>query len=160
MAWTPPATTSWSTEALLREALEVEADLRWLDPEGHTRVFREVRAHVQGRLRSSRGREQQHAISDAKYLFRRRPGVLSPVDWDAWGQQYPEPPRPGDPEAILELTRASTQDIAADPVASAAWDYARRQAPHRPTEAAPAAAAAAAGPLPARVRRRGPPGPA
>ena len=200
-----------TTEALLREALEVEdahelfawlrelsfvesgpegvfphdlarnalaADLRWRDPDGHARVFREVRAHVQGRLRSSRGREQQRAISDAKYLFRRLPGVLSPVDWDAWGQQYPEPARPGDREAILELvqawegresaaiaarwwelqpegffvvrgeggavdgflgllelTRASTQDIAADPVARAAWDYARRQAPPRPSEA-------------------------
>jgi hypothetical protein len=107
-----------TTEALLREALEVEdthelfawlrglsfvesgpegvfphdlarnaleADLRWRDPGGHTRVFRQVRGHVQGRLRSSRGREQQRAISDAKYLFRRLPGVLSPVDWDAWG---------------------------------------------------------------------------
>jgi AAA ATPase domain len=199
-----------TTEALLREALEVEdvhelfawlrelsfvesgpegvfphdlardaleADLRWRDPDGHTRVFREVRAHVQGRLRSSRGREQQRAIADAKYLFRRLPGVLSPVDWDAWGQQYPEPARPEDREAILdlvqawegresaaiaarwwelqpegffvirgqdgavdgflallELTRASTQDIAADPAANAALDYARRQAPPRPTE--------------------------
>jgi hypothetical protein len=199
-----------TTEALLREALEVEdahelfawlrrlsfvesgpegvfphdlarnaleADLRWRDPESHTRVFREIRAHVQRRLRSSRGREQQRAISDAKYLFRRLPGVLSPVDWDAWGQQYPEPARPGDREAILELvlawegresaaiaarwwalqpegffvvrgqdgavdgflallelTRAPAQDIAADPAARAAWDYAQRQAPPRPTE--------------------------
>jgi hypothetical protein len=111
-------------------------------------------------------------------LFRRLPGVLSPVDWDVWGQQYPEPARPGDREAILDLvlvwegegsaaiaerwwerqpdgffvvrsqdgavggflalldlTRASTQDIAADPGTRAAWDYARRQAPPRPTEA-------------------------
>ena len=102
---------------------------------------------------------------------------MSPVDWDAWGQQYPEPAGPGDREAILDLvlawegeasaaiaarwweqqpegffvvrgqdgvlggflalldlTRASAQDIAADPGARAAWDYAQRQAPPRPTE--------------------------
>jgi energy-coupling factor transporter ATP-binding protein EcfA2 len=160
---------------LARDALE--ADLRWRDPEAYKRVFRGIRAHVQGRLRSSQGQEQQRAIADAKYLFRRLPGVLSPVDWDAWGQQYPEPARPGDRESILDLvlacegeasaaiaarwwerqpegffvvrgqdgavggflalvdlTRASTQDLAADPGAQAAWDYAMRHAPSRPGE--------------------------
>jgi AAA ATPase domain len=160
---------------LARDALV--ADLRWRDPDGYKRVFRGIRGHINGRLQSSWGHEQQRAISDAKYLFRRLPGVLSPVDWDAWGQQYPEPARPRDREpildlvlawegaasaaiaarwwerqpdgffvvrgqdgvvngflALLDLTRASTQDIAADPGARAAWDYAQRQAPPRPTE--------------------------
>ena len=36
--------------------------------------------------------------------------------------------------ALLDLTRASTQDIAADPGARAAWDYAQRQAPPRSGE--------------------------
>ena len=35
----------------------------------------------------------------------------------------------------MDLTRASTQDIAADPGARAAWDHAQRQAPPRPGEA-------------------------
>ena len=161
---------------LARDALE--ADLRWRDPDGYRRAFRGVRGHVNGRLRTSRGLEQQRAISDAKYLFRRLPGVLSPVDWDAWGQQYPEPARPQDREpvldlvlawegeasaaiaarwwerqpegffvvrgqdgvvggflALVDLTRASSEDIAADPGAQAAWDHARRQAPPRPGEA-------------------------
>lgn len=160
---------------LAREALE--ADLRWRDPDGYMRVFREIRSYVSGRLQTSRGREQQRAIADAKYLFRRLPGVVSPVDWDAWGQQYPEPARPQDRDPILELvlaregqasaviaarwwdrqpegffvirgqdgvvdgfltlldlTRASTQDLAADPGARAAWDHATRQAPPRPNE--------------------------
>jgi hypothetical protein len=160
---------------LARDALE--ADLRWRDPEGYRRVFRGIRGHVNGRLQASRGQEQQRAIADAKYLFRRLPGVGSPVDWEAWGQQYPEPARPGDREplldlvltwegeasaaiaarwwerqpegffvvrgqdgviggflALLDLTRASTQDIEADPGARAAWDYAMRHAPPRPTE--------------------------
>jgi hypothetical protein len=160
---------------LARDALE--ADLRWRDPDGYKRVFHGIRGQVSGRLRSSRGQEQQRAIADAKYLFRRLPGVMSPVDWDVWGQQYPEPARPRDrqpildlvltwegdasaaiaarwwerqPEgffvvrgqdgvvggflALLDLTRASTQDIAADPGARAAWDYATRQAAPRPTE--------------------------
>jgi len=160
---------------LARDALET--DLRWRDPDRYTRVFREIRGHVNGRLQSSRGQEQQRAIADAKYLFRRLPGVVSPVDWDASGQQYPEPARPQDREpildlvlawegkasaaiaarwwerqpegffvvrtqdgvvggflALLDLTRAATEDIAADPGARAAWDHAAQQAPPRPTE--------------------------
>jgi hypothetical protein len=160
---------------LARDALE--ADLRWRDPDGYRRVFRGIRGHVNGRLRTSQGHEQQRAIADAKYLFRRLPGVLSPVDWDAWGQRYPEPARPEDREAILDLvlasegeasaaiaarwwdrqpegffvvrdqdgavsgflalldlTRASTRDIAADPGTRAAWDHAQRQAGPRPSE--------------------------
>ena len=160
---------------LARDALE--ADLRWRDPEGYRRVFRGVRGHINGRLQTSRGQEQQRAIADAKYLFRRLPGVGSPVDWEAWGQQYPEPARPGDREplldlvlrwegeasaaiaarwwerqpegffvvrgqdgviggflALLDLTRASKQDIEADPGARAAWDFAMRHAAPRPTD--------------------------
>jgi hypothetical protein len=141
-------------------------------------VFRGIRGHIHGRLQTSAGQEQQRAIADAKFLFRRLPGVVSPVDWDAWGQQYPELARPGDREsilvlvlgwegeasaaiaarwwerqpegffvvrgqdgvvggflALLDLSRASTEDIAADPGARAAWDYAQRQAPPRPSEA-------------------------
>ena len=160
---------------LARDALE--ADPRWRDPEGYRRVFRGVRGHINGRLQTSRGEEQQRAIADAKYLFRRLPGVGSPVDWEAWGQQYPEPARPGDREplldlvlrwegeasaaiaarwwerqpegffvvrgqdgviggflALLDLTRASKQDIEADPGARAAWDFAMRHAAPRPTD--------------------------
>ena len=160
---------------LARDTLEV--DLRWRDADGYRRVFRAIRDHVNGRLRTTQGLEQQHTIADAKYMFRRLPGVLSPLDWDVWGEQYPEPALPGDREAILELvvagegkesaevagrwwlkqpeaffvvrshdgaiggfltlldlTRASSDDLAADPGAAAAWDYAQRQAPPRPTE--------------------------
>ena len=160
---------------LARDALE--ADLRWRDPDGYRRVFRAIRGHINGRLRTSQDQEQQRAIADAKYMFRRLPGVVSPLDWDVWGQQYPEPAGPSDREAILDLvlagegkasaaiaarwweqqpegffvvrshdgaiggflalldlTRASPEDIAADPGASAAWDYAQQQAPPRPTE--------------------------
>jgi hypothetical protein len=161
---------------LARDALD--ADLRWRDPEGYKRMFRGVRAHVNGRLQACRGHEQQQAIFDAKFLFRRLPGVLSPVDWDVWGQQYPEPARAGDrdsildlvqiwegeasariagrwweqqPEgffvvrgqngviggflALLDLSEASDRDLAADPGARAAWDFAQRHAPPRPGEA-------------------------
>ena len=160
---------------LARDALE--ADLRWRDPDGYRQVFRGIRGSVDARLGSSRGHEQQLAISDAKYMFRRLPGVESPVDWGAWGQQYPEPAGPGDREAILDLvvawegeasaaiaarwweqqpegffvvrgqdralggflalldlSRASAQDIEADPGARAAWEYATQHAPPRPTE--------------------------
>jgi hypothetical protein len=161
---------------LARDALE--ADLRWRDPEAYKRVFRGVRAHIHGRLMASQGHEQQRAIFDEKFLFRHLPGILSPVDWDAWGQHYPELARSGDREPILDLvlawegeesaaiaarwwelqpegffvvrgqdgavsgflvlvdlTRVSPQDIAADPGARAAWDHAQRHAPPRPGEA-------------------------
>jgi hypothetical protein len=96
---------------LARDALE--ADLRWRDPESYRRVFRGIRSHVSGRLRASRGREQQQAIADAKYLFRRLPGVASPVDWDTWGSLYPEPASPGDRQSILHMVRAWEGDEAA-----------------------------------------------
>jgi hypothetical protein len=102
---------------LVRDALE--ADLRWRDPDGYRRVFRGIRGHINGRLQTSRGHEQQRAIADAKYLFRRLPGVLSPVDWDAWGQQYPEPARPGDREPILDLVL--TWEGAASAAIAARW---------------------------------------
>jgi energy-coupling factor transporter ATP-binding protein EcfA2 len=88
---------------LARDVLEV--DLRWRDPEGFKDTFRRVRAQVHQRLRSSRGRAQQRAIVDEKYLFRNLPSILSPVDWSAWGAVYPEPAGSGDRPQIIELVR-------------------------------------------------------
>jgi energy-coupling factor transporter ATP-binding protein EcfA2 len=160
---------------LARDALET--DLRWRDPDGYRQLVRGMRDHINRRMQMSRGQEQQHAIADAKYLFRRLPGVPSPVDWAAWGPQTPEPAGPADREpildlvlasegaasaaiaarwwerqpegffvvpgqdgvvggfvAVLDLTRASAEDIAADPGAGAAWDYAQRHGAARPAE--------------------------
>ena len=96
---------------LARDALE--ADLRWRDPEGYKQVFRGIRAYVQGRLQCAQGSEQQHAIADAKFLFRRLAGVLSPVDWDAWGHHFPEPARLGDQSPILDLVLAGEGEASA-----------------------------------------------
>ena len=160
---------------LARDALG--ADLRWRDPDGYLRVFRGIRRHINDRLQTSRDHEQRRAIADAKYMFRRLPGVSSPLDWDVWGERYPEPAGSSDRQAILDLvldaegkasaaiaarwwdrqpegffvvrgrdggiggfvtlldlTRASPEDIAADPAATAAWTYAQRTAPPRPNE--------------------------
>jgi hypothetical protein len=160
---------------LARDVLD--ADLRWRDPERYAQVFRQIRGQVNRHLEVSRGRAQQRAIADAKYLFRRLPGVLSPVDWEAWGEHYPEPARKLDGGAILDLvltwegqasaaiaarwwelqpdgffvirgqngvvdgflalldlTRASAQDIASDSGAAAAWEHATGKAPPRPHE--------------------------
>jgi hypothetical protein len=86
---------------LARDVLDV--DLRWRDPEGYKALFRRVRGHIYAALKSSRGRDQQRAIFDLKFVFRNLPGVLSPVDWDVWGQHYPEPADPADRASILEL---------------------------------------------------------
>jgi len=160
---------------LARDALE--ADLRWRDPDGYRLVFRRIRGYINTCLRTSVGHEQQRAIFDAKYMFRRLPGVVSPVDWGAWGDRYPELAGPGDREsilglvlawegeaaaaiaarwwelqpegffvvrsqdrliggflALLDLARASAEDLAADPGARAAWEFAERHAPPRPTD--------------------------
>jgi hypothetical protein len=85
----------------------LDADLRWRDPAGYKELFRRVRGHVYAALKSSRGREQQRSIFDLKFVFRNLPGVLSPVDWDVWGQHYPEPAGPGDRRGILGLVAAA-----------------------------------------------------
>lgn len=161
---------------LARDALE--ADLRWRDPDGYKRTFRRVRGYLHGCLKVAHGREQLRTLFDEKFLFRHLPGILAPVDWDSWGQHYPEPARAEDRAAILDLvgsgegaesaaiaerwwdrqpdgffvvrrqdgavrgfltlldlTRASEQDIAADPGARAAWDFAQRHAWPRSGEA-------------------------
>ena len=160
---------------LARDALD--ADLRWRDLAGYQQVFRGVRVHSVARLRSTNGRAQQRAVVDLKFLFRQLRSVLSPVEWDSWGEYYPDRARPQDREPILELvrtwegaesatiagrwlddqpegffvvrghddslrgmlaivdlTRAPADLLAADPGARAAWEFARRQAPPRPGE--------------------------
>ena len=58
---------------------------------------------MHGRLRTLRGVDQQRAIFDEKFVFRNLPSVLSPVDWDLWGERYPEQAGEDDRAAILEL---------------------------------------------------------
>ena len=86
---------------LARDVLD--ADLRWRDPAGYTRIFRRVSEYVRCRIDEVQGPARQRAISDLKFLFRSIPGVLSPVDWDAWGQHHPEPATPDDRDAVVEL---------------------------------------------------------
>jgi hypothetical protein len=90
---------------LARDVLD--ADLRWRDPAGYKDLFRRVRGHVFAAVKSSRGRDQQRAVFELKFLFRNLRSVLSPVDWDVWGLHYPEPAGPGDRESILALVAAS-----------------------------------------------------
>ena len=161
---------------LARDALD--ADLSWRDPNSYRQLLRGIRSDIDRRMLTSRGLEQQHAIADAKYMFRRLPGVPAPVEWAAWGQSQPELARAADREAILDLvlawegdasaaiaarwwerqpeaffvvrgrdglvagfvalldlTRASAEDLAADPGARSAWDYAERHGAPRPAEA-------------------------
>lgn len=94
-----------SPHDLARDVLD--ADLRWRDPEGYKDAFRQVRGHIYTTLKSARGRDQQRAAFDLKFLFRNLPSVLSPVDWDAWGRYHPEPAGAGDGERILELVAAA-----------------------------------------------------
>ena len=103
---------------LARDVLD--ADLRWRDAAEYTRIFRRVADHIRGRVRGLQGRKQQRAISDLKFLFRHIPGVLSPIDWEAWGQHHPEPALPDDRDAVLELI-ASAEGADAARLAARWW---------------------------------------
>jgi hypothetical protein len=91
---------------LARDVLE--GDLRWRDPERYKDVFRAISGHVHSRLKSSR-----RAAYDLKFLFRNLPGVLSPVDWEAWGRHDPEPAGPDDGARILELVAGAEGEASA-----------------------------------------------
>ncbi len=89
---------------LARDVLD--ADLRWRDLDSYRRVFDRVREHSLAALGTARGRAQQRAIFDLKFLFHQVRAAMSPVEWDSWGQYYPEPARALDRGAIVELVRA------------------------------------------------------
>jgi hypothetical protein len=107
---------------LARDVLDV--DLRWRDPEGYKHTFRRVRSHIHNNVMTAHGRAQQRAIYDEKFVFRNLPGVLSPVDWSAWGERYPEPAQPTDRSAILELVAINEGDESAE-IASRWFDRQR-----------------------------------
>jgi AAA ATPase domain len=86
---------------LARDVLDI--DLRWRDPDAYKRTFRRVRAHIHRNLESAQGQAQQRAIYDEKFVFRNLPSVLSPVDWSAWGERYPEPAHAADRAAIIDV---------------------------------------------------------
>ena len=89
---------------LARDVLD--ADLRWRDFDGYREVFHKVRTYSLAALRTTSGRAQQRAIFDLKFLFRHVRTAMSPVEWDTWGEHYPEPARPADHAQILGLVRA------------------------------------------------------
>lgn len=93
-----------SPHDLARDVLDV--DLRWRDPEGYQHTFRAVRSHIHRGLTVTRGRDQQRAVYDEKYLFRNLPSILSPLDLGRWGWLHPEPARPDDHGLILGLVQA------------------------------------------------------
>jgi hypothetical protein len=97
---------------LARDVLDI--DLRWRDPEGYNHTFRRVRAHIHRNLETAHGHAQQRAIYDEKFVFRNLPSVLSPVDWTAWGERYPEPARAADRSAILDLVATHEGPESAD----------------------------------------------
>jgi hypothetical protein len=103
---------------LAREVLDLE--LRWRDPETHAAVFRSVREHIHGRLRRLSGRSLQRAIFDEKFVFRNLPSVLSPVDWEHWGESHPVPALAEHRVRILEMV-ASTEGSESALIAEQWW---------------------------------------
>ena len=90
---------------LARDVLD--ADLRWRDPDGYRSVFDGVWRHIRSHLRGTTTKEQRQAILDLKFVWRNLPGLLSPLDWESWGELDPEPARVTDREAVLGLVEAA-----------------------------------------------------
>lgn len=86
---------------LARDVLD--RDLRWRDREAYGVVFRNVRRHIHRRLGGLHGLDLQRAILDEKSMFRNLPSVLSPVDWDIWGEHFPEPAAAGHRGVIVDM---------------------------------------------------------
>jgi hypothetical protein len=104
---------------LARDVLDV--DLRWRDRAAYEQVFRSVRAHIHRRLANMTGVEQQRAIFDEKFVFRNLPSVLSPVEWEEWGEHYPEPAQSGDRDLILALVEGA-EGAESAAIAGQWWD--------------------------------------
>ena len=85
----------------------LDADLRWRDPDGYRAVFRAVRAHAMHEVRGTKGRQQQAAIADLKFLFRNLRSVLSPIAWDQLGERYPDRAVEADRDDILRLVASA-----------------------------------------------------
>ncbi|HXF35932.1 MAG TPA: ATP-binding protein [Actinomycetota bacterium] len=81
----------------------LEADLRWRDPAAYAEIHTSVRAHVLGRLRRSRGREQQRAAADLLFLHRGNPATRAWWDYATLGRVWADRLRPGDRDAILAM---------------------------------------------------------
>lgn len=96
---------------LVRELLD--ADLRWRDPDAYRTVARAVSAHAVARAGQARGREQQRAVADVKFLFRNLRGVRSPVSWRAWGDHYPDRAAAADRPAAIDIVRRAEGAVSA-----------------------------------------------
>ncbi|MDN5794932.1 MAG: hypothetical protein L0H79_04195 [Intrasporangium sp.] len=81
----------------------IDAELRWRDPETYAEVFRAVSGNARRRLAQSPAGDRQRAAHDFKYIYKNLSGVLTPVDWDTWGQHRPEPARPADGAQIVDI---------------------------------------------------------
>lgn len=108
-----------SPHDLARDALDT--DLRWRDPHTYRQTLRRVREHILGQLGTADVRDQQRAVFDVKYMFRHQRDMKPRPDWDMWGQDYPEPARPGDRAAVLGMAEA-WQGSASAAAAERWWD--------------------------------------
>jgi hypothetical protein len=113
------ASAGLSPHDLTRDVVDVE--LRWRDPTAYKDVFRRVRAHIHHRLHTLDGVELQRAIYDEKFVFRNLPSVLSPVEWNTWGDVHPAVARPDDGADVLALVDRFEGPAAAQ-IAAHWWD--------------------------------------
>lgn len=89
---------------LARDALD--ADMRWRDRDDYTATFRRIVAYLVTQLETAVGPDQLRAILDAKFMHRHQPISEVWADWETFGRNHPEPARPEDRQAILEIVEA------------------------------------------------------
>ncbi len=86
---------------LLREALV--ADLRWRNPDWYAELHKRARNYYKRRLQETTGADQQRVLADYLFLHRDNMMMRPFFDWQESGATLPEPMRPNDLPALLEM---------------------------------------------------------
>ena len=86
---------------LLREALVT--DLRWRNPDWYAELHKRARNYYKRRLLETTGADQQRVLADYLFLHRDNMMMRPFFDWQESGATLPEPMRPEDMPALLEM---------------------------------------------------------
>lgn len=96
---------------IVREVLN--ADLRWRDPDWFAELHRRARKVYIRRFEEARGGDQQRVLLDYIFLHRDNPVVKPFFEWQQAGSVRPEPARPDDHPAVVQMVAANEGATAA-----------------------------------------------
>jgi hypothetical protein len=106
---------------LAREALV--ADLRWRNPDWYAELHKRARGYYAGRLKATRGLEQQRVLFDYVFLHRDNPIMRPFLEWQETGTAVPDGLRDGDRDALIATV---ARHEGAESARLAAWWFDRQ----------------------------------